>query len=119
MNFADWKKSLIPPVAIYAVIFLFISALIGAKVDAEALWVWIINLGISVVGLYVATNYVRPKNWQEGLKYGTIWVVVFVILDLVLTVPFAGKEYFSDWKSYIPYILTVAIPTFLAGQKKA
>ncbi|HEY4695069.1 MAG TPA: hypothetical protein VIH52_03885 [Candidatus Nanoarchaeia archaeon] len=118
MNVKDWKKFLIPPLALYAVIFLFISALIGAKIDAEAIWVWIVNLGISIVGLYIATNYAKPENWRQGLKFGLVWLVIFFVLDLVLTVPFAGKDYFSDWKSYIPYVLTVAIPTFLASQQK-
>ena len=114
MKLTDWKKFLIPPVAIYAVIFLFISALIGAKIDAHALWVWIVNLGISVVGLYIATNYVKPKTWQDGLKFGAVWVVVLVILDLILTVPFTGAGYFSDWRSYVPYVLTLIIPTVLS-----
>lgn len=114
MQLSDWKKLLIPPVAIYAVIFLFISALIGAKIDAEASWVWIVNLGISIVGLYLATNYVKPTNWRDGLKFGAVWVVVLVILDLLLTVPFTGTEYFSDWRSYIPYVLTLLLPTAIA-----
>lgn len=117
MKLTDWKKYLIPPVAIYAVIFLFISALIGAKIDAEAYWVWAVNLGISVIGLYLATNYAKPKNWQEGLKYGLVWTAIFFILDLILTVPFTGKEYFADWRSYVPYLLTIGIPTILASRK--
>jgi hypothetical protein len=32
----NWKNIIIPPVAIYAVIFLFISALVGAKANADA-----------------------------------------------------------------------------------
>lgn len=32
----QWKKFLIPPVAIYAVIFLLISAFIGATIDQTA-----------------------------------------------------------------------------------
>ena len=119
MKLADWKKFLIPPVAIYAIIFLFISALIGAKIDQHATWVWIVTLVISIVGLYIATNYVKPKDWQKGAKYGVVWLAIFIVLDLVLTVPFTGMEYFSDWKSYIPYALTLAIPTVLAGQKKS
>ena len=114
MKLTDWKKFLLPPVAIYAVIFLFISALIGAKIDAAAMWVWPVTLIISVVGLYIATGYVKPKTWQEGLKYGAIWVVILVILDIILTVPFTGAEYFSDWKSYVPYVLTLLIPAVLA-----
>src|SRR3990172_3625967 len=111
MKLRDWKKFLIPPVAIYAVIFLFISALVGAKINAEEVWVWIVNLGISIVGLYLATGYVKPKTWQDGLKYGAVWVVILFVLDIILTVPFTGQEYFSDWRSYVPYGLTLIIPT--------
>lgn len=114
----DWKKLLLPPVAIYAVIFLFISALVGAKVNAEATWVWIVSLLITIAGLYLATNYVKPKNTQEGLKYGAIWLVILIILDLILTMPFTGAGYFSDWKSYIPYALTLVMPMILVGRNQ-
>lgn len=114
----NWKNLLIPPIAIYAVIFLFISALVGAKINQNAIWVWIVSLMISIVGLYIATNYAKPKNRQEGLKVGVIWLVIFIILDLILTLPFAGSDYFSDWKSYLPYLLTVLIPIILAGKKQ-
>ena len=112
----DWKKLFIPPIAIYAVIFLFISALVGAKIDTHAIWIWPITLIISVAGLYIATNYVKPGNWKDGLKYGIVWLVVLFILDLILTVPFAGAGYFSDWRSYVPYVLSILIPTVLAGR---
>lgn len=113
----NWKKMLVPAVAIYAVIFLFISALVGAGVDADATWVWVVSLAITIVGLAWATRYVKPATMQEGLKYGVAWLVVLVVLDLILTAPFAGWDYFSDWKSYIPYVLTVVIPTALAPRK--
>ena len=110
----NWKKLLIPPAAIYAVIFLFISALIGFKIDQNRTWVEIVCWIITIIGLYLAVNYVKPKSWKEGLKYGIVWVIVFFILDLVLTVPFTGWEHFSSWKSYISYALTILMPTFLA-----
>ena len=78
---------------------------------------WMVTLGISVVGLYLATNYVKPSNWQEGAKYGVVWVIILFILDIVLTIPFTGAGYFSDWKSYIPYALTLLIPIVLAKKK--
>lgn len=118
MKLADWKKYLIPPVAIYAVIFLFISALIGAKVDAQAAWVYVISLGIEIVGLYIATNYVKPKDMKEALMFGVAWLIVLFVLDLILTVPFTGTEFFSSWHPYFAYALTVVIPIFLASQKK-
>ena len=113
----NWKKLVIPPVAIYAVIFLFISALIGAKVNAEALWVWIVTLIISIVGLYLAVNFARPSGTKQGLVYGLVWAVILLILDLVLTLPFAGPDYFMDWKSYIPYASSLLMPVLLPKPK--
>ena len=109
----NWKKLLLPSPAIYAVIFLFISALVGAKVSTEAIWVWIVSIIISIVGLYLAVNYAKPKNVKEGLIYGLVWLAIFFILDLILTMPFTGKSYFQDWKSYVPYALTLLMPIVL------
>lgn len=117
MNLNDLKKYLIPPLAIYAAIFLFISFLIGAKADTQATWVYIVSLVIAVAGLYIATNYVKPKNMQEGLRFGIAWLVVLIILDLILTLPFTGPEFFRSWHPYVSYVLTMAIPTFLARKK--
>lgn len=107
----NWKNFLVPPVAIYAVIFLFISALIGAKIDQTATWVWVVSLVIDIIGLYIASKYVAAKDTKEGLTYGLAWVLIFVILDFVLTVPFTGTGFFADWHSYIPYALALLMPT--------
>lgn len=118
MDLNNLKKFLIPPVAIYAAIFLFISFLIGAKADAEALWVYAVSLAILVAGLYIATNYVKPKNAREGLKFGFVWLVGLVVFDFILTIPFTGPEFFSSWHPYVSYLLAVAVPALLASQKK-
>lgn len=110
----NWKKLILPPVAIYAVIFLFISALIGAKIDQTQTWVWLVSLAILIIGLYLATNFAKPKNVKEGLIYGFVWLGIFFLLDLALTIPFTGWGYFSDWKSYLSYGLIIVIPTILA-----
>ncbi len=109
----NWKKLILAPVAIYAVIFLFISVLVGAKANTEATWVWIITTIITIVGLYLAVNFTNPQNFKEGLIYGLVWVVILVVLDLILTIPFTGAEYFSSWKAYLPYALTLLAPIVL------
>lgn len=113
-EFMNWKKFVLPPLAIYAVIFLFISALVGANIDQHATWVWVVSIIISIVGLFFAANFAKPKNWKGGLIYGVVWLVIFFVLDLILTVPFTGWGYFSDPRSYLPYVLTLLIPTFSA-----
>lgn len=106
----NWKNLLVPPVAIYVANFMFISALIGFQIDQTATWVWIVNIIITIVGLWIATNMIKPASVKDGLMLGIGWIVIMLILDLVLTTRFTGMTYFSDWKSYIPYILTILIP---------
>ncbi len=118
MTFKNLKKFLVPPVAIYGVIFLFISFLIGMKADAEAFWVYLVSLAILISGLYIATNSIKPTNTNEGLKLGMIWLIILIILDVILTVPFTGPEFFSSWHPYVSYLLAVAIPTFLSFREK-
>lgn len=114
----NWKKLLLPPLAIYAVIFLFISALIGAKINQETTWVWLVTLAISIIGLYLASNYAKPKNLKEGLTYGLVWLAILFVLDLILTIPFTGWDYFSSWKAYLPYGLTLIVPSLYSLVKK-
>lgn len=113
----DWKKLVLPPVAIYAVIFLFISALIGAKAATDAVWVGIVSYAITIVGLYLATRYAKPKDIKQGLVYGLVWLIIFFVLDLILTRPFTGWGYFTDVKTWIVYALVLLIPTFLPKSK--
>lgn len=113
----DWKKLILPPVAIYAVIFLFISVLIGAKINQEATWVWLVSLAITVVGLYLATNYAKPVSLSQGLIYGLVWLIILFVLDIVLTVPFTGWDYFSTWTTYLPYLLALLMPALLPKSK--
>lgn len=77
----QWKKFLIPPVAIYAVIFLLISAFIGATIDQTA--VWIVALVITIVGLVWATRSAKPSTKQEVLKYGVAWLVAVVAAIII------------------------------------
>mgnify|MGYP001604039138 CR=1 FL=1 len=105
-----WKTALIPPLAIYATVFMFISALIGFKIDQNAPWVWVVGVGITIGGLIIALRYARPTTVKRGLLLGFVWLALFIALDMALTTPFTGWGYFLDWKSYIPYILTIAIP---------
>ncbi len=106
-----WKKLILPPIAIYAVIFLFVTVLIGAHISTEVIWVTIVNFVIMIIGLYLAISYAKPKNLKEGLIYGLIWLAVFFLLDIILTVPFTGWNYFFGWKTWVAYGLTLLMPT--------
>lgn len=109
-----WQKLVLYPAAVWAVIYLFICALIGFKIATDASWVWIATLVISIAGLYIASRAANIKDLKKALTMGLVWIAVMIILDLILTRPFAGWEYFSSWKTYLAYALTFLVPVLVS-----
>lgn len=113
----DWKKLILYPLAIYAVIFLFISALIGFKIDQTAGWVTVATLAISIIGLYIASRAAKIDSMKNAVILGLVWVVVMIVLDLILTMPFTGVAYFKAWTTYLAYAITFIMPVIFARSK--
>ena len=109
----NWKNLLIPPIAIYAAISIWIVALGRLRVDTDLWWVWVIGLIITAIGLCLAARYIRPSTLRQGFIFSLSWLAIFVILDIILAIAFAGIEYFYNWKVYLPYALTLLIPSIL------
>ena len=109
-----WQKLILYPTAIYAVVFLFISALIGFGIDQTASWVTFATLAISIVGLYIASRVAKVDSTKNAVTLGLVWVVMMVILDLVLTMPFTGAEYFFSWTTYLAYAITFIMPVLFS-----
>lgn len=112
-----WQKLILYPAAIWAVIYLFICALVGFKMDTSASWVWIVTIIISIIGLYIASRAANIKELKKALILGLVWVIVMVILDLILTLPFTGATYFSSWKTYLAYGIAFLMPTIVSKMK--
>lgn len=112
-----WQKLVLYPVAIYAAIFLFISALIGFKIDQTAGWVTWATMAISIIGLYIASRAANVKDTKKALILGLIWVIVMVVLDLILTLPFTGAVFFKTWTTYLAYAITFIMPVVISFQK--
>ncbi|MDD5702068.1 MAG: hypothetical protein PHU23_08435 [Dehalococcoidales bacterium] len=106
----NWKTLFIPPIAIYGTVSVWIVILGIFHVDGNSLWVWAIGLIITGIGLYLAAKYIHPKSLKQGFLISLVWLVIFVVLDIILASAFTGLEYFSDWKTYLPYALTLIIP---------
>ena len=113
----DWKKLILYPAAIWAVIYLFICALIGFKIDTSASWVWYASVAISIIGLYIAIRAANIKDIKKAMILGLVWVVVMFILDLVLPRPFTGWGYFMTWNIYVSYAITFLMPIVLSFRK--
>ena len=108
----NWKTLFVTPIAIYGAVSIWIVVLGSMHIDRNSSWVWAIGLIITTVGLYLAAKFVRPESLRQGFLISLGWLGIFVVLDIILAVAFAGLEYFFDWKTYLPYALTLLIPMF-------
>ena len=108
----NWKTLLLTPIAIYGAVSIWIVVLSSMHIDRNSSWVWAIGLIITTIGLYLAAKFVRPQSLRQGFLISLGWLGIFVVLDIFLAVAFAGLEYFFDWKTYLPYALTLLIPIF-------
>jgi hypothetical protein len=110
----DWKKLILYPLAIYAVIFLFVSVFVGLKINTHATWMTVATLAISIIGLYIASRAAEVDSIKNVLILCLVWVLVMVILDMILTVPFTGAVYFKTWTTYLSYAITFVMPLIFA-----
>ena len=112
-----WQKLILYPAAIWAVIYLFICLLIGFKIDQTANWVMVATTIISIVGLFIAARSAKAESLKKAIILGLVWALVMVVLDLVLTLPFAGAAYFRSWVTYLNYALIIIIPAIISFVK--
>jgi hypothetical protein len=47
---------------------------------------------------------------KDILKYSIVWVVIGLLLDLVVTVPFTGWGIFAQWNVWLGYALILFAP---------
>ncbi len=107
------KKLLLYPAVVWVVIYLFICILIGFKINTSADWVMMATTLISIVGLFYAAKIAGIKDFKKALLLGLVWVLVMVVLDLILTMPFV-PGYFSNWKTYFSYGITFLMPIIVS-----
>lgn len=107
----NYKKLFGWPVLIYAVIFLAMSGFV-AYGDTSSLAAKLTSLAITVVLAFLAGRNIKAGSVMEVLKYSVVWVVVVAILDVLLTIPFTGWQYFSSWEAWAGYILLLVVPLF-------
>jgi len=115
----NWKKLILPPVAIYAVVFLAVAILSGTGDVPGIGLLAVVGLFtfiyiVPVVGLFLATLYAKPKNIKEGFIYGVVWFLILLALDLIVTRQFTGGAFIYDWKTWIVYALVILVPTLLS-----
>ncbi|MCL5094051.1 MAG: hypothetical protein M1355_02890 [Patescibacteria group bacterium] len=104
----DVKKLVGYGAAIWAIMFVLISALVGFKLS-DAAWVGYVTVVLSGVLAYVFAGMVDLKDLKSALTYGIGWVVVGLILDFVISARFAA-DIFSSWNLWAGYALVLLVP---------
>lgn len=70
-----------------------------------------------VVAAYVAATQVGEHSVFGMLRYSIGWVVIGLLLDALLTVPFTGWVIFAGWQLWTGYVLVALVPLLAAKQK--
>jgi hypothetical protein len=117
---SSWKRLALYPVLIYAAVSLEIAAIALSGFETGAAWVWVVSTALVVALLVLAAATARPRGLGEGLRLGAVWASVFFLLDVfVVAVPFAGLAYFADLRTWLPYVLGLAVPALLGLRRPA
>jgi hypothetical protein len=96
-------------IGIYAVMFLVWSGFVTYGF-VEGVLPRIVSLLTLITVSIVAGRALHLVNWKDVLPYSATWVVVVIIADVVLSVPFTGWALFSDWNVWVGYALVLLVP---------
>ena len=106
----DYKK-LVYGVAIWAVVYLLATGFYVYKV-IDTFWAKpALVVIVAVLAAWAGTKLNQP-SLSKALVYSISWVVIAVVLDIILTVPFTGWKIFSQWDVLVSYALIIVIPLF-------
>lgn len=111
----NYKKLFGFGVLIWAVVYLAALAFVAYDL-MDQLWAKIVVELVAVAVAYLAARNLGIGSAGEIFKYSVSWAVIAFVLDLILTVPFTGWQFFSGWEPYVGYALIILAPLF-AGRK--
>jgi hypothetical protein len=112
--YIDYEKLVGWGIAIYAVMFLLWSAFV-AYGFVDGYLPQIIGLIVLVGVMYRAGKSLPVSSWETALPYALGWLVIIGLLDILLSVPFAGWEIFADWNLWVSYALIAIVPLLAAA----
>lgn len=104
----NWKKGIGFGALVWAVMFVVVSILLAYKMPENMTFTVIVTLA-SLVTVYFCAKNLAPKSSMEAIKYGLVFAVVGIILDLLISRMFA-PNIFSTVSYWISYVLVVLVP---------
>lgn len=96
-------------VVMYSVLFLLWSAFI-AYGFIEGTSPILIALFVLIILAIIAGRSLHLSSWVDILPYSFAWALIFALFDVLITVPFAGWQIYSEWSVWAGYLLIVIVP---------
>jgi hypothetical protein len=104
-------------VGIWLVAFVVASIFIAlGRIDAIAAKL-IVPLAVGVAA-YFAGRMLKLQSYVEMLRHSALWVAIAIVLDALVTVPFAGWQIFAQWNVWLGLALVLTAP-LLAVRNRA
>jgi hypothetical protein len=104
----NWKKGILFGLLVWVIMFVVVSIFVAFKMPSGAL-LSIIMIIISAITVYVVAGYLSLKKMGEALEYGTLFAVIGIILDFIISQRFAPGM-FSSVYYWLSYLLVILVP---------
>lgn len=109
----NYKKLFGYGVIIWGALYLIATLFVGYKMGNS------IYQGISMIVAAAVLGFIFGKMLhielvKDMIKYSVGWVLIGLILDLILTVPFTGSAIYFTPSYWVSYLLILTAPMFAA-----
>jgi len=107
----NYKKLFGYGVAVWATAYIVATVLmiygLFDNVIAKAILVLIV-----ASAAYLAGRNINSDSIISVLKYSVVWLIMALILDAIITVPFTGWGLFTQWNVWVGYAVILLVPLF-------
>jgi hypothetical protein len=105
----NYKKLIGFGILLWITAFAIASVFVGAKaIDSIAAKITV-PIVVGIAAFFVGKN-LKLKSIPETLKYSVVWIVIGVLLDMAVTVPFTGWGIFAEWNVWLGYFFVLTAP---------
>ena len=94
---------------IWVVAYIIATAFVAYGMSEGLLVHGVIIVGVALAAFF-AGRKVGASSAGEMLKYSFGWVVIGLVLDAALTVPFTGWDIYMSWGVWVGYLVVLLVP---------
>lgn len=94
---------------IWVVAYIVATAFVAYSISEGLLMSSVMIVVVALAAFFVGRN-VRVSSVGDMLKYSFGWVVVGLVLDAALTVPFTGWDIYMSWSLWVGYLAVLLVP---------